>query len=782
MRTTRGTTMIFSSGTGRPEWLIVDGRSILDGRWWVGLARLFILVPILCDVAPASAQFARVSGTVAAPSGEPLPAASVILDDLEHTRRSATTDSSGSFRFGGVPPGGYLLDISHVGYEAASESLWVGFEAFVVRHVVLVERAAPLGEVTIEEGRADGAEAQPGRFRVTPQQLARVPHPGLAPDFMGYLITAPGAMQLADVGGQLFVRGGTPTQNLVLVDGMPVYQPFHIVGFYSAFPAGIISYADVYTGGFGARYGGRLSSVIDIMTRNGNKERFAADVSIAPFLASALLEFPLKKDEVSLVVSARESIIERVAPALVDVDLPYRFGDYFAKFHAFLTPTSSFSATALKTFDRGDFVTADEANRFISWTNEAVGGRYQFLPAEYAMMSQFTVHVARYRSRFRDENGEQRSDVADINGDISFVYLLGDQELRFGIFGRSNFFEYDLGARAGASREGISEGGGYVEVRWQPFRGFRIEPGLRVHAYSSGISPSIEPRFRAQVTPRRLLGRHTFGVAWGLYRQQIVGITSLDDLTDAFVAWAPTPADQPVPQAVHGIASWAYAIGPTTTLRVEAYAKRMRRLSYPRYDPIARRVIPTDDLSGHAEGVDVRLERSSTRWFLNLGYSLSAVTYRGHVPIRLEPDAPLRDLTFHPSHDRRHHVNLAVRYDVAAYGLSLLWQYGSGRPFSQIHGFYDEIGPPAADRSHFDEPGVPAVAYAQPYAGRLPSYSRLDVSVDRSFDLGRAALTVEVGAVNAYGRKNLFDFSLLTGRRINQLPLIPYAGVRTSLP
>ena len=104
----------------------------------------------------------------------------------------------------------------------------------------------------------------------------------------------PGVVLMGDRGGQLFIRGGEPSQNLTLLDGMYVYQPFHILGFYSAFPSEIISQADVYAGGFGSKFTGRISSVIDVQSRNGDKRGFDASASLSPFTSSLRVEGPLK--------------------------------------------------------------------------------------------------------------------------------------------------------------------------------------------------------------------------------------------------------------------------------------------------------------------------------------------------------------------------------------------------------------------------------------------------------------------------------------------------------
>ena len=101
----------------------------------------------------------------------------------------------------------------------------------------------------------------------------------------------------------MFIRGGEPTQNLVMLDGMQVFQPFHIVGFFSAFPSDIINTADVYAGGYGGKYGGRLSSVIDITARTGNKRRLVGALTAAPFVSSIRLEGPLLPGKISFLAS-----------------------------------------------------------------------------------------------------------------------------------------------------------------------------------------------------------------------------------------------------------------------------------------------------------------------------------------------------------------------------------------------------------------------------------------------------------------------------------------------
>jgi len=125
------------------------------------------------------------------------------------------------------------------------------------------------------EGQRRVQETRTSVITITPKDMAMMPSIGGSPDFAQYLQILPGIVSTGDQGGQLYVRGGTPIQNMLLLDGMLIYNPFHSIGLFSVFDTEIISTADVYTGGFGAEFGGRISSVMDIKTRDGNKKRVA---------------------------------------------------------------------------------------------------------------------------------------------------------------------------------------------------------------------------------------------------------------------------------------------------------------------------------------------------------------------------------------------------------------------------------------------------------------------------------------------------------------------------
>ncbi|MDX1546927.1 MAG: carboxypeptidase regulatory-like domain-containing protein, partial [Rhodothermales bacterium] len=225
-----------------------------------------MLLAIVLGAAGVRAQNATVRGFVTdADDGEPLQGVNVILTDAAGGLYGAATDADGLYAVR-VPAAIYALRATFIGYAPYTDTLTVAAGEIVTYSFEIRQDQAALDEVVVESEREGAGAASPvaGLQAIRPQDIALIPAPDVSGDLVGYLVTLPGVVATGDQGGQLFVRGGEPTQNLVLLDGMLVYQPFHLVGFYSSFPSTIIQVTDVYAGGFPARYGGRLSSVIDV--------------------------------------------------------------------------------------------------------------------------------------------------------------------------------------------------------------------------------------------------------------------------------------------------------------------------------------------------------------------------------------------------------------------------------------------------------------------------------------------------------------------------------------
>ncbi|MFB3131383.1 MAG: hypothetical protein ACE10K_02555, partial [Rhodothermales bacterium] len=582
-----------------------------------------------------------------------------------------------------------------------------------------------------------------------------------------------------------------------MIDGIPVFQPFHIVGFYSAFPADIIAYADVHAGGYGARYGGRISSVINVVARNGNKQRVVGAASLAPFLGTLRVEFPVLPERVSILASVRESVIERLAPDVLGQDLPYRFGDRFFKIHAFLSRTSSLSMTVLNTFDEGDVADTEGVPNQLNWRNSAFGGHYIYLPEEFAALAQVRFFVSRLTSSYRPFGAPEREASARLFGlETGFVYFLGNTEVHLGLFGQTYAFAYDLGVRHSQVKEFVTEGGFYVDVIVQLNEQLRWEPGLRMHSFASRHQVAFEPRLRLAWRPGGNVSKHVFSAAWGRYHQQIIGLYNARDVTDAFVTWAPSPDDATnVPEATHYLAGWRGQVRPWLSLGLEAYYKNLAHLAFAEYSEVANAGLRIDPVQGDAKGLDFRLEITRPGFFGSISYGLARVSYeRQRRQTTFEPvddgngvDYVVERQTvterFSPPHDRRHQINALAHLARGPYAVSVRWQFGSGLPYTQAEGFYDRIPlyepHEAGFRTH---PGTPVLVTDRDlYNERLPAYHRLDLTLERRFTMRGMHATLQAALINVYDRANIFDYDLFARRRVNQLPLIPSLGLNVEI-
>jgi hypothetical protein len=226
--------------------------------------------------------------------GTPLPGVNVVLlqpseKGKGNIQYAGVTDSDGFTEFRNVTPRTYRLRISFVGYETYETVLTPEGGKRRVEHVALAVEMQQLDEVRVEEER-DVATGEMGVRTVTGAEIDRIPTPGPSGDLATYLWTLPGITMIGSRGGNLYVRGGTPMQNQILVDNMSVIKPFHISNLFSAFPSEIVQSVDTYAGGFGADYMGATSAVIDVKLRPGNMKQYSASGAVSPYLVSLQAE------------------------------------------------------------------------------------------------------------------------------------------------------------------------------------------------------------------------------------------------------------------------------------------------------------------------------------------------------------------------------------------------------------------------------------------------------------------------------------------------------------
>ena len=280
---------------------------------------LIALLLMLSQLAMAQ-QKSGVRGTVLSKeTGEPLIGATVYL---KGTTYASSSNVDGDFNIAGVPYGDYVLRGMYLGYDSIEIEISIGSK-MVNQNLLMEESSAIIDIVEVDAGKtARQNDVSVSLIRITPKDINRIPAAGGEADFAQYLQVLPGIVSTGDQGGQLYIRGGAPVQNRVLLDGMTLFNAFHSIGFFSVFETDIIRSADVYTGGFSAKYGGRSSAVVDIKTREGNKTRFAGMLNVNPFVAKGIFEGPIVKfseetgSSISFVMTIKHSYLRQTSPLL----------------------------------------------------------------------------------------------------------------------------------------------------------------------------------------------------------------------------------------------------------------------------------------------------------------------------------------------------------------------------------------------------------------------------------------------------------------------------------
>ena len=273
-----------------------------------------------------------------AESGDPIVSAVI---QLKENRQGSYSDDRGFYALNDVPDGKYTLNAVFIGYDSTTLSVQVKNGSVVNKNLYLSASSSELGLVKVSaEKIRKTKEVYISQTTIKPVQLKRIPAVGGEPDLVQYLQVLPGVVFSGDQGGQLYIRGGSPVMNKVMLDGLTVYNPFHSIGLFSVFDTDILKSVDVYSAGFSTEYGGRVSAIVDVQTRDGNKKEFAGKINSSPFNSKLLIEGPLKEykpgeSSSSYIVSYKNSYLDKSAPVIYpyinDGVLPYSFSDLYAK-------------------------------------------------------------------------------------------------------------------------------------------------------------------------------------------------------------------------------------------------------------------------------------------------------------------------------------------------------------------------------------------------------------------------------------------------------------------
>ena len=772
-----------------------------------------LFITLIITLLSASFTFAQdndIKGFVYEEStGEPVMFSNVYL---KGTTLGCSTDENGYFNITRIPDGKYLLCITCVGYDTLTDNVSLAQGKSLNKKYYMKEQALTLETVSITADKVEArTETKTSVITVTPKTINKIPSVGGQADLAQYLQVVPGVIFTGDQGGQLYIRGGSPIQNKVLLDGMVVYNPFHSIGLFSVFDTDIIRNAEVYTGGFGAEYGGRISSVMDISTRDGNKKHLAGKLGTSCFGAKLTLEGPLKKAKtnddaaITFVLSAKNSYLEQTSRELYkyasEDGLPFNYEDIYGKV--------SINAPNGSKFNIFGFSFNDQVNNYKSlsdfqWNSFGGGTNFIVIPGKAPVMIEGNIAYSSYTSRMKEENNPDRySKIDGFNMGFNFNYFLGKNTLKYGIellgfttdyLTYSNYGNYRI-----RETNYSTEIGAYAKYK-ATIGNLLFEPSLRLQYYASFTEPSLEPRLALKYNVNDWM---RVKAAAGRYSQDFVAATSDRDVVNLFYGFLSGVNNLPayyngervrssLQKANHYVLGTEFDVTNNITMNIEGYWKQFTQLTNLNrnkiYQDDEENALINDLLKkdfmtekGDAYGFDMSLKYEDKHWYLWAVYALGFVNREYE---KIEGNTTTL-VTYQPHFDRRHNVNLILTYtagDKRQWEFSGRWNFGTGFPFTQLQGFYEFLS--FQDGITFDftsANGDLGLLYADLNQGRLPTYHRFDLDAKRKFYFSeRTTLEVDLSVTNLYNRANVFYVNIISSEVVNQLPILPSLGLTLS--
>ena len=382
------------------------------------MKKLLLCISLLLFTTQILAQNKIIRGFIYDQSnGEPLAYEKVKLLRTDSSAvAGAITDLNGFFQIPKLDDNNYIIKVDNFKYEeeiinidlTTKRSIYdVKFE------LKILESVQEFNEVKVSaESKTKRTKIEISKLKISKEGLERIPSYGAENDIVGAFSVTPGVITTGDQGGQLYVRGGTPIQNKILLDGMTIYNPFHSIGFFSIFETELIKNVDIYTGGFESKYGGRISSIMDITYRDGNRKKFSGKASASPFLGKLVLEGPLGKKRGdspragSYIFSAKKSLLDITSQSLYPNinegnGLPFNFTDLYGKVTFSGDGGSKFSAFGFSNRDSVNYSVAD-----LNWNAGGGGINFLLVPSGSPIFIRGHVNGSNFTTTFTESEVE----------------------------------------------------------------------------------------------------------------------------------------------------------------------------------------------------------------------------------------------------------------------------------------------------------------------------------------------------------------------------------------
>jgi len=721
------------------------------------------MIPILLLL---FSSHASISGFVTdASNGEKLSFANVYL---EGTQLGAASNEKGYYIIHRVPSGAYTITFSYISYETEYRSITVLKDSNLTINIELEPSSIEMSEIVVSAERMRfEQEVEVSRVTFTTRDIQSVPSL-FEKDLIKTLQLMPGVIAMHDLSNKLYVRGGSPDENLALLDGITVYNPSsHLFGLFSTFDPDVVSDAELYAGGFPAKYGDRLSSVLTVTTKEGNSKKIAGTASLGLVTSKLMIEGPIPNG--SFVLSGRRTYFDALVWAYSQifsdtVSLPYYFYDGIAKVNYNLSPNNRFTITGLGGKDVLSFEEsisgATDEKVDVDWGNRGVSLRWRrvFSPRFYGEMvgawSNFSTHF-KYED-FEDtlNNFDFYEKIVDYTGKCDFnLFINKEHTLDFGTDIKRLTIKYNFDVANMDTT--IEEHNPYLLTAYAQDKWFFIPKvlslqfGIRSSYYSIGKRIRIDPRIGIKYH----IGTNTaVNIAAGKYSQYLITINNQESYFSIFDFWRPVDSIHAIPTAYHMIVGIEQWIDKDTRFTIEPYYKKYYNLLIPHsYDRFFSE--PSESLQvsdGYSMGVDLFFKKSYRNVFGWISYSLG-YTRRWDG-----------DRYYAPRYDRRHNLNIILGYKIPRVipvlknaTLNIRWYFATGLPYAEDLGRYRVYYHDQEDQIDSWWTTIPGPRDAY----RMPIAHRLDAHLEKDFKLFGLHGTWYIDVMNVYDQENIVFYS-----------------------
>ncbi len=772
-------------------------------------ALICVLIPLF-----AHAQKFTVSGHLKdQDSGESLIGATAF-----HAKSaSGTSANTHGFYSITLPRDSVFLFYSYVGYQHQVIKFYLRKDTSIN---IFLESSTVLDEVVVNASKADAIHEinRMSTISIPVHQIKALPAFFGETDVMKVLQLMPGVQSGSEGSSGLYVRGGGPDQNLILLDGVPVYNASHLFGFFSVFNADALNHVELIKGGFPARYGGRLSSVIDINMKDGNMKEVKGEGSIGLIASKISVEGPIQKDKTSFLISARRTYIDILAQPIIKAasegyNAGYFFYDLNVKVNHIInnknrlylsTYTGDDKAYAKeKDFYVDNNTRTDYRNEFgLRWGNIITAMRWNKIISP-KLFGNFTGTFSRYRFEIFDQYEETRttpgqpkeetfyknrytSGIRDWAAKADFDFLPSpDHYIRFGANLIAHKFSpgvYTLRSNeeadttAGAAVTTTEEFALYAEDDWKISTSLKLNAGVHASAFL------VENRWYRSVQPRissRFLLSNNFSLKASFSTMtQFIHLLTNAGLGLPTDLWVPSTAKVKPQQ------SWQAAIGAAKTYKgiyeisLEGYYKEMTNLI--EYEDGASYIDIEEDwqdkvaMNGRGEsyGIEFLLQKKTGAFTGWLGYTLSW-TNRQFETLNFGKMFPYK-------YDNRHDINLALTHTWnKRMDFSMVWIYTTGNAITLPTAIYEGVD--ESNNNQYNGFGGNEINHFESRNGyRMRDYHRLDLSFSwwKEKKWGQRKRTL--GIYNVYSRLNPFFMDIGYDKNFNKkfvqyslFPLIP---------